>query len=328
MAGTKPKKRCHRNDGAEAICSHIREEILPILYQTGKSDDRRYHNSHAVFCWMVKECSKTDCPAYGQTDIACWYRVGTYCDGVIQGSFVEKCGECRRCEVFKQSCPSMVEELGEAVNFLLASWQQEKKDSTTYLEKIKDLNQDLVASLEILAARNSEIQQLLITDKLTGIYNRNHLFTVLDDEIIRVQRSKSPLTALMIDLDNFKTINDTYGHSSGDMVLSSFGAILRRTIRKCDRSFRYGGEEFVVLFPDTNVSGALILAERIRNTTAAEPVVVHADNKEQHIPLTVSIGLAPYVMGITAYTLLAQADEAMYKAKSKGKNRVMGYGVD
>lgn len=313
----------------ETICNRIREEIIPILYQVTRNDEIMFHNPHIVHCWERKGCDKSDCVAHGNTDVPCWYCAGTYCCGTVQGQFVDKWGGCRQCDVFNASCPTLCEEIGEALNSLLFSLREEKRTSRKHLEKIEHLNKELLSAVENLDSRNREIQVLVITDKLTGLYNRNYLTTVIDDEIVRSQRSNDPLTAMMIDLDDFKLVNDTYGHAYGDKLLSNLGIMLRRTLRKCDRAFRYGGEEFVALLPGTDMTMAWILAERIRKTYENEPIAVETkDGVQKTIFQTMSIGLAAYRKGMTHSALLEQADAAVYKAKSEGKNKVNRLGID
>jgi two-component system cell cycle response regulator len=318
-----------RADSGEAVRDRIRNEIIPILYNFVRHDDMKFQNPHFVNCWEMKGCEMKECPAHGKSDVRCWYLAGTYCGGKIQGAFVDKCGGCRECAVFKEFCPTVVEEVGEAVNNLIFMVREGKKASQKQLGKIEYLNKELLSALENLDTRNREIQELVITDKLTGIYNRNYLTTVLEDEIQRCQRSNNPLALMMIDLDNFKPINDTYGHGFGDKILSFLGDMLHGTIRKCDRPFRYGGEEFVVVLPDTDTTIALAVAERIRETFEKEPFPVEENDRIQKtVFLTLSIGLATYGQGMSAAELLKQADLSIYKAKSEGKNRVVRYGVD
>ena len=313
----------------EAICSRIREEIIPVLYHVVHDDEITFQNPHVVHCWERKKCERVECPAYGNTEVPCWYRAGTYCGGTTQGTFVEKSGGCRQCDVFHASCPTLVEEIGEALNNLLFSLREEKTTSRKQFEKIEYLNRELLSSLENLDTRNREIQDLVITDKLTGLYNRNYLTTVLDDEILRFERGNNPLTVMMIDLDDFKSVNDTYGHTYGDKVLSSFGIMLHKNLHKYDRSFRYGGEEFVVVLPDTDATMAWIVAERIKKIFEKEPFVFDTkDGTRKTVSLTLSIGLAGYKRGMSPGALMEQADEAMYKAKSEGKNKVIRYGID
>lgn len=316
-------------DSGEVIRDRIRNEIIPILYEFAQLDTAKFQNSHSVRCWESKGCEMKDCPGYGNTENRCWYLAGTYCGGKIQGTFVDKCGGCRECGVFQETCPTLVEEVGEAVNNLLYLVREGKKAAQKQLGKIEYLNKELLSALENLDTRNREIQELVITDKLTGIYNRNYLSTVLEDEIQRSQRSNSSLALMMIDFDDFKPVNDTYGHGFGDKILAFFGPMLHATIRKCDRPFRYGGEEFVVLLPDTDPTIALVIAERIRESFAKEPFVVEEKGViEKTIHLTLSIGLATYGPGMSSGAFLKQSELAIYKAKSEGKNRVVRYGID
>jgi diguanylate cyclase (GGDEF)-like protein len=317
------------SDSTEIICDRMREEIIPMLYQVVQSEDITFQNPHRVSCWRKKGCLKTDCPAYQQEDIPCWYQAGTYCGGTVQGTFVDKYTECRQCAVFMESCPSLVEEVGEALNHLLFSLRKEKQTSRKHLQRIEHLNKELVSALENLDSRNREIQELVITDKLTGLYNRNYLLTILDDEILRFLRGEDPLTVMMIDLDDFKSINDTYGHEQGDKPLAALGAMLQKITRKYDRSFRYGGEEFVVILPSTDITVGWIVAERIRDAFEKESFTLKTnEGVQERVSLTLSIGLAGCKKGLTASALLALADDAMYKAKSEGKNRVSRYGID
>lgn len=318
-----------RNASDEIISKRIREEIIPILYQVVRNDEERFHNPHAAVCWQKNGCTNTDCPAYAKPEIPCWYRSGTFCAGEVQGTFVEKRGGCTHCEVFKEICPTLVEEIGEALNHLLFSLREEKSTVRKQLKKIEYLNKELVSALENLDARNREIQELVITDKLTGLYNRNYLLTSLADEIERFGRGNAPLTVMMVDFDDFKAVNDTYGHLNGDRVLSSFGLLLQKIIRKYDRPYRYGGEEFFLVLPDTELTVAWILAERIKRTFQEQRFEMEgSDGVRETVSLTLSIGLAPCVRGMTAGALLEQADEAMYKAKTEGKNKVVRYGLD
>lgn len=318
-----------QTDSDETIRDRIRNEIIPILYQVASAEKNRYQNPHIVLCWIKKGCEKTECPAYGNLMVRCWYLAGTYCGGKIQGTFVEKSGNCRQCEVFEESCPTLVEELGEATNHMMHLLREGNKSSQKQLEKIEYLNKELLSALENLDSRNKEIQELVITDKLTGLYNRNYLTTVLEDEIHRSQRGKNPLTVMMIDLDDFRSINDAYGHKFGDGILSFLGSMLQSTKRKCDRPFRYGGEEFFIVLPDTDSTIALVVAERIREKFEKEPFVVEANAGIQRtVHLTLSIGLATYMQDMSAAALIKQADLAIYRAKSEGKNKIVRYGID
>lgn len=318
-----------RDGACKAIIERIREEIIPLFDRAIHDEKVYFQNPHVVHCLHKKTCSHEACPVYHDETARCWQVAGTYCGGVTQGSFVEKYENCRRCDVFHAACPTIVEELGENLNNLLFLLRREKQLTRSQIDKIEYLNRELLSSLENLDNRNREIQDLVITDKLTGLYNRHYLMTSLEDEIDRCHRRDNRFALMMIDVDNFKSINDTYGHSFGDVMLAYIGSLLRDQIRKHDRPFRYGGEEFVVILPDTDLTIAWVVAERIRTKFEKEQFNVEMnDVSPKTVSRTLSIGLARYEQSLTPGALLTQADDAMYKAKSQGKNRVIKYGID
>jgi two-component system, cell cycle response regulator len=163
--------------------------------------------------------------------------------------------------------------------------------------------------------------ELAITDALTGLYNRrymeSHLATLVDQALTRTKS----LSLMLVDIDYFKSINDTHGHDAGDGVLREFATRLRKSIRGIDLSCRYGGEEFVVVMPDTDMAIAAGIAERIRRSIACEPFAI-ADGKPP-IDVTISIGLATLSGHDNAAGILKRADQALYRAKRNGRNRVV-----
>lgn len=169
----------------------------------------------------------------------------------------------------------------------------------------------------------AELIQLATTDPLTGLPNRRRFMERLSEEINRSERNSSHQVAvLMLDLDNFKTINDRYGHAVGDQVLKHFSAILRNELRKIDSVGRLGGEEFGIFLPETSLSDAGIFAERLRQELAQTPLL--ADG--QSIVTTVSIGISELISkDIQADSVLIRADQALYRAKKNGRNRVEFY---
>lgn len=183
-----------------------------------------------------------------------------------------------------------------------------------------------VAAVCLENAVNRERLRLVgLTDALTGLYNRRHLAHRLEQEVNRAQRYGQSLSCLFIDADHFKRINDTYGHTAGDQVLIALAQRLRRRLRSSDLPTRYGGEEFAVLLPQTDLENATRLAETIRAEIAAEPVTL-ADTTR--VPVTVSIGVAALPQGNrraareAGDALLDAADAAVYAAKRAGRNRV------
>ncbi len=176
-------------------------------------------------------------------------------------------------------------------------------------------------AVEETLAANEVLDALAHLDPLTELLNRRALTARLQAEIERVHRYDAPLALLMLDLDHFKTVNDTHGHLVGDSVLAEFGRLLQRETRSVDIVARYGGEEFMMALPETTYDGAMRFAERLR-----ERIEEHAfrSTSRQPVRLTVSIGIAsfpaPGVDGLQG--LLASADAALYRAKNDGRNRV------
>ena len=164
-----------------------------------------------------------------------------------------------------------------------------------------------------------EVQSLALTDPLTGLHNRRGLFELSRMEFSRAKRLNRPISCMMLDLDHFKQINDNFGHQMGDYILQEFAQRCKNTIREIDLIGRYGGEELVIILPETDLPTVLQIAERTRNAIAEMPIRV----PDQEISVTVSIGVATKDEN-TEYleTLIARADQAMYIAKHKGRDRV------
>ena len=167
----------------------------------------------------------------------------------------------------------------------------------------------------------AELTRLARFDELTGLYNRRYLLDRLTQEMLRAQRYSSPLCIMMIDLDHFKRVNDTYGHIMGDTVLTTAAEIIRQTVRTTDIPGRYGGEELCVVLTETNLEGAYLTAERLRQGLAA---VDFPASEAENFRVTCSIGLAQYGPHMPdVVTLLNTADRALYQAKGAGRNRVI-----
>lgn len=172
----------------------------------------------------------------------------------------------------------------------------------------------------LIEQHQDTLHHLATRDGLTGLFNHITFYTMLDDEISRSQRSGTPVSLLMLDLDHFKDINDQFGHVSGDVVLKEFGKIIHRLSRSIDKVCRYGGEEIAVILPETNSANAMIAAERMR---AAVEEHLFKPNEGQNISISASIGVATVTENATsAQELVIIADQALYIAKQRGRNQV------
>ncbi len=177
------------------------------------------------------------------------------------------------------------------------------------------------AAIAIENARNfAHIQQLVITDELTGLYNAGFLLESLEYEIARAKRYDSDLSLIFLDLDYFKNVNDSQGHLVGSRLLAEIGELLKNSIRKSDMAARYGGDEFVIVLPNTPKEGAKVLAYQLRNKLNEYTFLNESGNR---INVTASLGLASYPADASdKLTLVQKADAAMYAAKDAGRNAV------
>jgi diguanylate cyclase (GGDEF)-like protein len=168
-----------------------------------------------------------------------------------------------------------------------------------------------------------EAQLLATTDFLTGMLNRRELFVRADQEFERARRYRHDLALMMIDIDHFKKVNDTFGHLVGDQVLRTLSRICQKQMRHVDVLGRYGGEEILILMPETDQGHAIAAAERLRNEIDA--MVVETENGQ--VKVTVSIGLTSYQYGrgMNLEMMISHADNALFAAKSAGRNRVHVY---
>ena len=164
-----------------------------------------------------------------------------------------------------------------------------------------------------------KLQKLAITDALTNLHNSRYFYNQVELEVNRSNRYKHPLSMLLLDIDHFKEYNDTSGHLEGDKVLQRLGAIIRSCLRRMDSAYRYGGEEFTVLLPETNCEEALTVAERIR-ASVEESVFEPLTGKR--VQVTISIGVTQFQPEEELTHFIQRADKAMYHSKQSGRNRV------
>jgi diguanylate cyclase (GGDEF)-like protein len=173
-----------------------------------------------------------------------------------------------------------------------------------------------------LVARSQTLLQLATSDPLTGLLNRGYVDDRFAIELSRARRYRTPLTIAVIDADRFKFLNDTYGHPMGDLVLRKLGEIFRESFRQSDTAGRYGGEEFVVILPETELETAQQKLESVRELVAHTSFEL--PKRGQKVQVTISAGLASFPQdGETTSELFALADDRMFQAKNQGRNRVV-----
>lgn len=187
------------------------------------------------------------------------------------------------------------------------------------IETLQDITERRRAEAA-LKQSEERYRMLSITDSLTDLFNSRHLYERLEVEIARAVRYGHALTLMMLDVDNFKRFNDSYGHLAGDNVLVGLADMIRVCLRRSDSAYRFGGEEFVVLLPETDIEQTRLVAERIR---AGFAELVHTPEPDCQVKSTVSIGVTSYRPTESAADCIRRADEAMYAAKRDGKNRVV-----
>ncbi|MGO9612455.1 MAG: diguanylate cyclase [Dissulfurispiraceae bacterium] len=225
---------------------------------------------------------------------------------------------------FSQSFNSMVMQLDQTLKELVSKKAELSETNEDLLKEITIRKQTEVA----LREREEALKLLATTDSLTGLYNRRHFNNVAEIEISRVFRHSRPLSVIMFDIDFFKRVNDTFGHSDGDMVLKMVANITKEVVRATDIPARYGGEEFIVLLPETSVAEAATVAERLRKRIEDTPVQA----EKSSIRITASFGVSDYIEKTNSKPhervlseFVNNADSALYASKNAGKNRVTVY---
>lgn len=192
--------------------------------------------------------------------------------------------------------------------------------------RIRDQRESLATAHSSLEHTNQQLQETMarleriaIRDELTGLYNRRHLLERLDEFLSHAERTHSPLHLALIDLDHFKLVNDRYGHAAGDMVLKHFADLARQKLRRSDFISRYGGEEFIVVFPEGKLEDVHDALDRLRFAFATHCF----DKIESGLSVTLSAGITPRFEGDTCERIIQRADEALYRAKAEGRNRIV-----
>ena len=264
-----------------------------------------------------------------------------YGSGTIRNFGMSREILCRTFDLNEEQVLGLIDEVAQKSEEALSQFNIESVKIQSYSEILQSANEELsrlnfsceslIIDLseaqkraELLAAElkaaNANLREAAFRDDLTGLYNHRYFHEALSGELASAERYRHPLSLIMFDIDNFKSINDTQGHQTGDMVLMAIGDYLLRTCRAADISARYGGDEFVVLLRDTDLDGARKRAESICSGLGSAPLEV--DGFSAHV--TVSVGVAGYHqrMPVSKYQLIDLADKAMYQSKTEGRNRV------
>jgi diguanylate cyclase (GGDEF)-like protein len=206
------------------------------------------------------------------------------------------------------------------VNVLNKMLPKEKEDALRNWKRVATTATDHLAMAIANMKLREKLQELSVRDDLTGLFNRRYMEETLQREFIQSQRSKRPIGVVILDVDFFKQFNDTYGHKAGDIVLVELAGLLSNTIRKGDIVCRYGGEEFLIIMPGISASTTMERAETVRTRVERELKIIYND---EWLPITISLGAAAFPdHGRTPEDVIKAADDALYKAKDDGRNRV------
>lgn len=209
-------------------------------------------------------------------------------------------------------------DFSEAFNNMIVSLDNKDKTLKKKIGELEKALSHIKKTEKALRKSEKKFRELSIIDNLTLLYNSRHFYNQLKMEIDRANRYTDPMTIILLDVDNFKAFNDTYGHIEGDQVLVRLGQVIKRCLRKIDSAYRYGGEEFVIILPVTACEDGVIIAERIRAEFKKENFST-LPGTDAH--MTLSLGVSQYIPMEEMKGFVRRADQLMYQAKKNGKDR-------
>ncbi len=239
-----------------------------------------------ILCWERKKCTKTDCPAHGDRTTRCWLTVGTMCGGTVQGEFALKYKSCTECHVYKEA---------------------------VFGDPVREVYEHVITLVHSLKTTQEKLKNLAVRDPLTGVHNRTFFNVIIANEIERSKRYGDRFSVVMVDIDNFKHINDTFGHLHGDRILKECASILNNCVRSSDLLVRYGGDEFIIVTPKTDTGDCDKLLSRIEELIAGW----NSSQDNSHYSLSISAGCALYERGKDLLDVINEADRKMYANKKR-----------
>ncbi len=287
-----------RNNRLSTAVNRLREDLRSFIGLSLREDEVSWEEWISILkkeikqhCWEKKQCDKTDCPAHRNSCGRCWLIAGTLCGDSPIGKFAQKYRSCVECDVYQDAVLS---------------------------DPVNELYEHLITLVYSLRNSKIELKTLALHDTLTGLHNRNYFEMAMELETKKIRRYGGGFTVFMIDLNNFKHINDTYGHVHGDHILREFAQILGKSIRGADLLIRYGGDEFLVIRHDTSKPGGQGMIRRIKDNFLKW-------NKEYgstDYALSFSYGSAVFDKTRDLKSVIGEADTRMYKNKQTTKARI------
>lgn len=239
-----------------------------------------------VKCWEKKNCHNNDCPAFKRIKGRCWLIAGTMCSGKVRGEFALKYKSCTQCEVYRES---------------------------VFGDPVTEIYEHLLTLVHSFRNTQDKLRSLAVRDPLTGLHNRTFFNEIILNEVARTKRYGNAFSIVMLDIDNFKWVNDNYGHVFGDKLLRDCASIMTEAVRASDTLVRFGGDEFLVVIPEHDSLMCEEIIDRIRSRIDSW----NLSYSSADYSLSVSAGCANFLPGREIMSVLKEADRKMYSDKER-----------